>query len=78
MKRLYRSKNKIVGGVLAGLAEYFGHDPVLWRLGFIVLLFITGLMPFALIYLVAWVIIPEAPVFEPVEKEDYTQKSENE
>jgi phage shock protein C len=73
-KRLYRSKNRIVGGVLAGFAEYFDHDPVFWRLGFIVLLFITGLMPFALVYLVAWVLIPEAPQIENLSKEDYTQE----
>jgi phage shock protein C len=62
MKRLYRSKDNImVAGVLAGLAEFFDHDPTLWRLGFIVFLVITGLMPGVLIYLIAWVIVPVAP-----------------
>ncbi len=73
MKRLYRSRtNKILGGVLAGLAEYFNQDPTLWRLGFIVVLFITGLMPFMLVYLIAWIIIPESPLIEPVQKGNYT------
>jgi phage shock protein C len=72
-KRLYRSKKRILGGVLGGLAEYFGHDPLLWRLGFIVILFLTGFMPFTLIYLIAWVIIPPVPVVEPLTKEDYTE-----
>lgn len=59
-KRLYRSKdNKMIAGVCAGLAEYFDQDPVLWRLGAIVLLVLTGFMPLTLIYLIAWVIIPE-------------------
>lgn len=59
-KRLYRSKNdKLIAGVCAGLAEYFDQDPVMWRLGAIVLLVLTGVMPLALIYLIAWVIIPE-------------------
>ncbi len=57
-KRLYRSNNKLVGGVLAGFAEHFNQDPVIWRLGFIVLLLLTGLMPLVFVYLVAWVIIP--------------------
>jgi phage shock protein C len=57
-KRLYRSReHKFIGGVLGGLAEYFEQDPLVWRLGFIVLLCLTGLMPFALIYVIAWVMI---------------------
>ncbi len=71
--KLYRSRtNKILGGVVAGLAEYFNQDPTLWRLGFIILLLITGLMPFALVYLIAWIIVPEHPLVEPVQKENYT------
>jgi phage shock protein PspC (stress-responsive transcriptional regulator) len=67
MKRLYRSQKGVLGGVLAGCAEYFEQDPVLWRLGFIVLLLLTGLMPFVLVYLIAWVIIPLRPKIEPFE-----------
>lgn len=70
MKRLYRSRESLVGGVLAGCAEYFGQDPLLWRLGFIVLLLVTGLMPFLLVYIIAWVVIPLSPVIEPVEHTD--------
>lgn len=71
-KRLYRSENKLVGGVLAGLAEYFAQDTTLWRLGFVILLIVTGLMPGVLIYLIAWVIIPLQPHVEPAPREDYT------
>ena len=72
-QRLYRSnKNKLVAGVLAGLADYFDHDPVLWRLGFVVLLIFTGLFPGVLVYLAFWVLVPEAPLIEPVDAADYT------
>ncbi len=58
-KRLYRNtKVGLVGGVLAGLADYFAQDVVLWRLGAIVLLILTGLMPGLLVYVIAWIIIP--------------------
>jgi phage shock protein C len=77
-KRLYRSNNKLVGGVLAGFAEYFDQDPVFWRLGFIVLLLLTGLMPFLLIYIIAWVIIPQRPIIEPIPKDDFKASAENE
>ncbi|MEX0912968.1 MAG: PspC domain-containing protein [Candidatus Paceibacterota bacterium] len=60
-KKLYRSNNKLVAGVCAGLAEYFDHDPTLWRLGFVLFLVLTGLMPGLLLYILAWVIIPQAP-----------------
>lgn len=63
VKRLYRSsKERMLGGVCGGLGEYFGIDPTLVRLIYIVL---TFLLPFfILIYLVLWLVIPQAP--EPV------------
>jgi len=58
-KKLYRSeKNRVIAGVFGGLAEYFGHDVVLWRLGAVILLILTGLMPGILCYFLAALIIP--------------------
>lgn len=43
MQRAYRSKkHKVIGGVCAGLAEYFDIDPVLLRIGFAVAFFVYG------------------------------------
>ena len=59
-KRLYRSgKDKVLGGVCAGLAEYLNVDPVLVRLLWagIVLLHGTGIP----LYILAWIIIPRNP-----------------
>ena len=62
-KKLYRSnKNVLLGGVLAGVAEYFDHDPTFWRLGFVAFLLLTGLMPGLLLYVIAWIVIPVEPV----------------
>jgi phage shock protein C len=62
MKKLYRSQNnKSLYGVLGGLGEYYDQDPTILRLIFIVLLVCTGLFPFALIYLLAVLVIPENP-----------------
>ncbi|MGJ9457604.1 PspC domain-containing protein [Oceanobacillus sp. CF4.6] len=59
MKRLYRStSNKMMSGVLGGLGEYFNIDATLLRLIFVVLL-IPSFMTFALVYLVAALIIPK-------------------
>jgi len=64
VKRFYRSrKERIIGGVLGGLAEYLGVDPNLLRLAYIVLL-VLGDLAGALIgvYVLAWIFIPEEPV----------------
>ncbi len=72
-KKLYRSAdNKVVAGVLAGLAEYYDQDPLIWRLGFIVFLLLTGFMPGILIYFIFWVVVIERPSIEPVDETDYT------
>ena len=71
-KKLYRNTNRgMLGGVLAGLAEYFEHDVVWYRLAMLVLVVVTGLMPGILLYLGAWVIIPEKPKIESADKTDY-------
>lgn len=58
-KRLERDEeNKLIAGVIAGIANYFDHDITLWRLGFIVGLVLTGFFPLGVAYLVAWVIMP--------------------
>lgn len=65
IKKLERSrKDNIIAGVLGGFATYCGQDSRLWRLGFIIFLILTGLMPGVLIYAVAWLMLPLAPEFE--------------
>jgi phage shock protein C len=72
-KSLYRNReNRLIAGVLSGLAKYFSQDPTFWRLGFVVFLVVTGFMPGVLIYIVAWIIIPEQPYIQPLHKEEYT------
>ena len=59
MKKLYRSEtNKIFGGILGGIGEYFEVDPVVIRLVYVVFLILTGIIPGILIYIIALIIIP--------------------
>lgn len=58
-KRLYKSRNKMVCGVCAGIAEYFGVDPTLVRLGTAVLA-LAGSVGFWG-YIIAAIIMPDAP-----------------
>ena len=60
-KRLYRSKKeKILGGVLGGIAEYFEIDPVIVRVIFVFLL-IASFGAALIAYIIAWIIVPERP-----------------
>ncbi|MDO9390286.1 MAG: PspC domain-containing protein [bacterium] len=62
IKKLYRSRdNRMAGGVCAGLAKYFELDPTLVRLGMAVLMVLGGGI---LIYIIAWVIVPEEPTLQ--------------
>ncbi|HEX3048412.1 MAG TPA: PspC domain-containing protein [Bacillota bacterium] len=59
-KRLYRSStNRRIGGVAGGVAEYFNVDPTLVRLIWLAAIFIGGTGVLA--YIIAWIVIPEAP-----------------
>jgi phage shock protein PspC (stress-responsive transcriptional regulator) len=57
-KRLLRPKDgRLVAGVCAGLAEYFGVDVGLVRVSFGIFTVFYGLG--ILIYLIAWAVLPE-------------------
>ncbi|MHB1404404.1 MAG: PspC domain-containing protein [Desulfitobacteriaceae bacterium] len=59
-ERLYRSgREKMIGGVCGGLAEYFNVDVTLVRLITLVAFFMGGVGFLA--YLVAWIIVPLNP-----------------
>ena len=56
MKKLYKSNNRMICGVCAGVAEYFGIDPTIVRLIWAALaLSGTGI----LLYIVAAIVMPE-------------------
>jgi phage shock protein C len=63
-KQLYRSRdNRMVGGVCAGLGEFFGIDPTIVRLFFVFgSLFFGFPGALVLIYIVMLFVVPEAPV----------------
>ena len=57
-QRLSRTREgRVVAGVCGGIAAYFGIDPTLVRLAFAVFTIFGGAG--VLIYLIAWIVIPE-------------------
>lgn len=59
-KRLFRSSDKVIGGVCAGLANYFNLDPTLVRAGYLVLSILSVAFPGILVYIILWVIMPDS------------------
>lgn len=59
-KKLYKSNtNKMLEGVCGGIAEYFGIDPTIVRLAWVVFCALGG--SGILAYIIAAIIIPSAP-----------------
>jgi phage shock protein C len=65
VKRLMRSsRDKKIGGVCAGLADYFDLDPTLVRVIWLLAIFFAGTG--FLIYIILWIVLPVAPAVVPV------------
>lgn len=59
-KPLRRSRsNRMIAGVVGGLADYWGLDPTLARVIFVVVSILSAAFPGILVYAVLWLIIPE-------------------
>lgn len=58
--KLTKSIDKKVSGVCGGLAEYFGIDPTLVRVGYFALTFLTSWFPGIIIYLLLAITLPKA------------------
>jgi len=66
-KKLYRSKqDKVIAGVCGGIAEYFNIDTILIRLFAVLLVLADGIG--VIMYIIAWVVIPENPLQKDVKK----------
>ena len=61
-KKLYRSNDQIIGGVLAGFAEYIYADKTVVRLVYALVSILSAGFPGLLIYIIAWIVIPEKPL----------------
>jgi phage shock protein C len=59
-RQLRRSRtNRVIGGVLGGLAEYIGMDPVLARVLYVLISVFSAAFPGILVYIVLLVVMPE-------------------
>ena len=58
-KRLTRSNDKMVAGVLGGIGKYFDIDPTIIRIVYVVLTIASIGFPGLVAYLIMWAVIPE-------------------
>ena len=57
---LRRSRsNRMIAGVVGGLAQHFGMDPTLARVLYVVGSIISAAFPGVLVYVLLWAIIPQ-------------------
>ncbi len=60
--RLYRSVHgRVIGGVAGGLADFFGMDPTIVRLVFVLIAFFGG--GGILLYIILWIVLPERNIY---------------
>ena len=65
---LFRSRtDRILGGVAGGIAQYAGVDSSLIRFVLIAMTFLAG--GGILLYIIAWILIPEEPAVTRVDKQ---------
>ncbi len=58
-RRLYRdADSRVLGGVCSGMGAYFNIDVVIFRILFVIALFISGAG--FLVYIVLWIVVPKA------------------
>lgn len=57
---LRRSRSdRMIAGVVAGLAQYFDIDPTLARVLYVVASIVSAAFPGILVYVLLWVLVPE-------------------
>jgi phage shock protein C len=57
-RRLTRSHNKMIAGVCAGIADYFGWDVTLFRVVYVLASILSAAFPGILVYIVFWIVMP--------------------
>lgn len=58
-KELTKSSNKMIAGVVAGIAEYFGWDITWTRIGYTFLSIISAAFPGTLVYIILMFVMPK-------------------
>lgn len=52
-------RDRVVAGVVGGLADYFGLDTTLARIIYVLVSIFSAAFPGILVYIILWILIPE-------------------
>jgi len=58
-EKLTRSSDKVIAGVCGGLANYFGWDPAMVRILYLLISIFSAAFPGILVYIVLWIVMPQ-------------------
>ncbi len=53
-------RDRWIAGVVGGLADYFGLDPTLARIIYVLVSIFSAAFPGILVYIILWILIPQA------------------
>jgi phage shock protein C len=65
-KELRRSRtDSVIAGVLGGIARYFGWDPTVVRVVYVIGSVLSAAFPGTIVYIILWIIMPleEEPLY---------------
>jgi len=51
-------RNRVIAGVIGGRADYFGLDPALSRVIYVLVSIFSAAFPGILVYILLWILIP--------------------
>ena len=69
-KKLYRSEeDKVLAGLLGGMGDYFDIDPTILRLAYVLIVFLTGIVPGLVVYFIAVIVVPKQSKAKKLPKE---------
>ncbi len=57
--KLLRSRSKVIAGVCAGIANYFGWEPALVRVLYLLISIFSAAFPGILVYIILWIVMPQ-------------------
>ncbi|MGA7298204.1 MAG: PspC domain-containing protein [Rhodanobacteraceae bacterium] len=57
---LRRSRsNRMIAGVVGGLADYLGMDPTVARVLYVLISILSAAFPGILVYIILWILVPQ-------------------
>lgn len=52
-------RDRMIAGVVGGLADYFGLDPTVARIIYVLVSILSAAFPGILVYILLWILIPQ-------------------